>query len=593
MIPLNDFRLASPLFDLRWQGLLFSLGAVATVTAVLFALKLEAYNVNMVYMLVTLAVTVWFGLTAGVITAVLAFFCFDYFFIPPFFTFVISASEGWSAVFLFLVTAIAANQIAGRARFNSYQAQKRTAEINVLYELATTVITTIDKTKMLERVLEQVSQATQTCSCTLFLSDSKNEDGGLALAARIENRVIGGPTYPEPDLATAWLVFEQNQPMFYAALSAGLIAAASKFSYKNTYNLTQANLRGGPIAYLPLATGPTVLGVLVLVGLNSLPHLEFSSEEKRLLTVLANHVALAVEHARLIEETTQIAALRESDKLKSALLASVSHELRTPLTSIKTATANLLVKDIEWTGEQQQEFLGVIEAETDRLSNLVSNLLDLTKIEAGVLLPDFGWYYLPEIVEEVATRLRKSFLLKNHPLAIIFSADIPLNRMDYLQIDQVLTNLIENAAKYSPPSHAITVEVSVENAATVVALQAENLGSNALDVLSFLPSPTIKTVTPPQLGLLVKVIDEGCGVPVEQRERIFDKFFRISNTANQLTSKIPGTGIGLAISKGIIDAHAGQIWVGNRLGGGSIFYFSLPVVLLNEEWLETGTSTFE
>jgi two-component system, OmpR family, sensor histidine kinase KdpD len=551
---------------LRWQGVLFSLMVVSLSTALMHTLNLAPYNVNMAYMLLTLIATVWFGLGAGVVTALLAFLCFNFFFIPPYFTFAIDAVEGWMAVFLFFGTALFANQVAGRARLNSQEAQQREQEATALYELATAVITKVDQTEMLLAVLQRVSEALGTANCTLFLQTGRGDDQLLEIA-RIEPVIPEKITLPprHPELALAQVVFKQNRPTFFPGQFEP-IAAQQPASKGNVSADKQDGF--GPVAYLPLASGSQVLGVMALVGHSHPRQLEFSPKEKRLIQVFANHVALAVEHVRLIREVAQVATLRDADKLKSALLASVSHELRTPLAAIKTATANLQSKDIEWTEEEQDEFLGMIEEETDRLTRLVSNVLDLSKIEAHALKPDFGWYYLPEIVEKVIERLQNSPVMRSHSVTATFAPDLPLTRMDYLQIDQVLTNLLENAAKYSLAGRPITVEVEMK--------QATKLN---------LPDYLHCDLAAEQSFLVVKVLDEGMGIPSAELERIFDKFYRVRSSMDGMVVPVPGTGIGLAISKGIVEAHGGLIWAQNRLYGGSVFTFILPVILLEDSRL--------
>jgi two-component system sensor histidine kinase KdpD len=564
---------ASARLRLSWEGVGFGFLTVASSTALLFVLGIAPYNVNMVYMLLTLVATVWFGLWSGVLTAVLAFFCFDFFFIPPYFTFIIDAFQGWTAVFLFLGTALFANQVAGRARWNNQQAQARSQEISALYELATAVITTVDRTEMLRKVIHKVVEVLDVVNCTLYLTQAEDSEQPMSsLHSSSLNEIVRVGNYSEssghPDVSIAQKVFQQGEAAFFAAQMTASAEFASSVENPTLGNAGQVlvSTLTGPVAYLPLASGSQTLGVLVIVGRVCVRQVAFSLEDQRLLRVFANHVVLAVEHARLIEETAQIAALRESDQLKSALLASVSHELRTPLTAINTAISNLQTRDIEWSNEERQEFLTMIEQETERLTRLVSNLLDLTKIEAGALKPNFGWYYLPEIIEEVVERLRNSPLTRFHPITTSFAPDVPLTRLDYLQIDQVLTNLIENAAKYSASGRPIRVQIELK--ATKEVRRNINGAAN---------SPPTGQV------LLVKVIDEGIGIPPNQLEQIFTKFYRVQQSQDGMKVKLPGSGIGLTIAKGIIEAHGGQIWAQNRVYGGTIFNFTLPVVPLSEE----------
>jgi two-component system sensor histidine kinase KdpD len=554
---------------LRWQGIFFSFAIVAASTALLLALNTAPYNVNMLFMLLTLVATVWFGLGTGVLTAVLGFLCFDYFFIPPYFTFVIDAGQGWVAVFLFLGTALFANQVAGRARASNRQAQQRAHEATALYDLATTVITKIDQTEMLRLVLQKVNEALDTAGCTLFL-DGESAQGEserhLIESLKVENASQAQITFltrPQPDPGMAEAVFNHNRTAFYSGPVSLKPDHSEPFFGKNE----PVEKGWGAAVYVPLAYGSGRLGVMVLVRLREKEGQEYSPEEKRLVQVFANHVALAVEHAQLIKEAAQVTALREADHLKSALLASVSHELRTPLTSIKTATANLESKNIIWTESDRAEVLKTIEQETERLARLVSNLLDLSKIEAHALQPNFDWYYLPEIIMRVVERLRKTPLVGSHPISTSFTPDLPLARLDFLQIDQVLTNLVENAAKYSLPGSTITVQVE------------------CLPVGQLAPPPRQESdffeVGPNQQALVVKVLDEGQNIPPQEFERIFDKFYRIQAKTGEKANEIPGTGLGLAISKGIIEAHAGKIWVQNRLYGGNVFTFVLPVTPLD------------
>jgi two-component system sensor histidine kinase KdpD len=579
----RKLRLASRLQP-TWRGALFSFLGVGFSTAIMFSLGVALYNVNMVYMLLTLCATVWFGLATGVLVATLSFLCFDYFFIPPIFTFIIDAVQGWIAIFLFLGTALFANQVAGRARINNYKAEQRAQEITTLYALATTVITQINHSEMLYRVLQQVCAALDAHSCTLFLAspetvelelkevvhidtnkenENENKDGTRTEAEKVEQAGNHSLVTQHPDLNMVQAVFTHNKAAFFS------IEPYTTEDVADTSNVTKS------IAYLPLASSSRQLGVLVIIGRRQ-P--QFSSEEQRLLEVFANHVALAVEHARLIEETAQVATLRDSDRFKSTLLTSVSHELRTPLTAVKTALGNLLAQDIQWSVEEHDEFLSIIEQETDRLTRLVSNLLDLTKIEGGVLKPNFGWHFLPEIVEEVVERLQTNLTLAKHPVSISFTPNIPLTRMDYLELDQVLTNLLENAAKYSEQGRPIEIHVDIKPHA--------ELHRNLIHTLITIPDhnsrQAVTTLANSSLAgtasaeaILVQIIDEGMGIPTSQLERVFDKFYRVQNEA---ASKITGTGIGLAIARGIIEAHGGEIWAENRLYGGTIFSFSLPIV---------------
>jgi two-component system sensor histidine kinase KdpD len=260
----------------------------------------------------------------------------------------------------------------------------------------------------------------------------------------------------------------------------------------------------------------------------------FSPAEERLLHTFAAQGALALERAALAHTETRARVLEESDRLKSALLSSVSHEFRTPLVTIKAATTSLLSCQVAWNSEDREALLTAVDEEADNLNYLVGNLLNMSKIEAGAMRPSCQWNVLTEIIEGTAVRLHR--ILISHRLCLDVPEDLPLVYVDYQQIEQVFTNLLSNSAKYAPQDTEIVIQA----------------GRADLD------------------KILVQITNQGPPVAAEHLERIFDKFFRITN-ADQVT----GTGLGLSICKGIIEAHGGRIWAEN-LPEGFTFMFTLP-----------------
>ena len=230
-------------------------------------------------------------------------------------------------------------------------------------------------------------------------------------------------------------------------------------------------------------------------------------------------------------------ALKRSDELKSALLASVSHDLRTPLTSIRTAIDNLLQGDLRWDHSQQQEFHHIISEEVARLTRLVGDLLDMARIEAGELRPSMQLGAVAEICGNVLERCEKE--LRHHRVSVDCSEDLPLVRMDSPLIAEGLTHLVENAARYSPAGSEIHVSARLEGD-----------------------------------ELLIRVKDHGPGLEADEFDRVFEKFYRSTRMNGDCTS---GTGMGLAIARGIIEAHGGRIWVDSKIGHGAVFTFGLPV----------------
>jgi two-component system, OmpR family, sensor histidine kinase KdpD len=232
--------------------------------------------------------------------------------------------------------------------------------------------------------------------------------------------------------------------------------------------------------------------------------------------------------------------------LKNALLGSVTHDLRTPLASIKAAASSLLQPGVDWSDADRRELLESIDESADRLNRLVGNLLDLSRLEAGVAAPQKEWYALADALAAVLDRLDLSGQTRGRAITLDLPNDLPLAPMDHEQIEQVLTNLIENALKYSPKEAPIEI-------------QARVVGN--------------------PYRLEVRVVDHGVGVPVSERRAIFDKFYRVQSVRLPWDPKHPpvGTGLGLAISANIVRAHGGQIWVESTPGSGATFVFTLPI----------------
>lgn len=235
-------------------------------------------------------------------------------------------------------------------------------------------------------------------------------------------------------------------------------------------------------------------------------------------------------------EAGQVEALRETDKLKSALLSSVSHDLRTPLSSIKAAVTSLLQSSTSLDTASQRDLLLSINEASDKLNALIGNLLDLSRIEAGIWQPGKELNDLSDVIGTVLERFDEPC---NQRIRISLPPDLPLIPMDYVHIAQVLWNLLDNGLKYSP-AH-LPVHVAAHSDGSFVT---------------------------------VSVSDEGPGVPASERENIFEKFYR---ARRQVESSVPGTGMGLAICKGIVEAHGGRIWLRDDSGRGATFYFTLPL----------------
>jgi len=221
--------------------------------------------------------------------------------------------------------------------------------------------------------------------------------------------------------------------------------------------------------------------------------------------------------------------------LKTALLNAVSHDLRTPLASIIASAGSLRQADVQWTDAERETFAADIEEQATRLSRIVTNLLDLSRMESGTLRPDRGWYDVGALVDDVVGRLRP--LASAHRVRVSMPDDLPPVPLDYIEIDQVLSNLVENAVRHTPAGTEIEIDAHVEDGSVVI-----------------------------------EVGDNGPGIPAEALARIFDPFVRLS-----VPDSRSGLGLGLAVARGLVEAHGGHLGAQRRPGGGVTFRFTLPL----------------
>ena len=263
----------------------------------------------------------------------------------------------------------------------------------------------------------------------------------------------------------------------------------------------------------------------------------FSESDRRLLQAIADYIAITIERTQLTQEAEEARALYEADRLRSQFISSVSHELRTPLTLIKGYSTSLLRQDVSWDEESQQEFLQIIDEKTDELRDLIDKLLQSAKLEAGALKLEKEPLLIPRLAQKVVedTALK----VKKHKFTLEFAPSFPVVEADVRCMEQVLRNLAENAIKYSPEGGEIIIAGEVKEG-----------------------------------KVLVSVSDEGVGIPPEHQDKVFDRFYRVDSL---LTHSTPGSGLGLSITKGHVEAHGGEVWLESTVGKGSKFYFSLPL----------------
>ena len=449
-------------------------------TALLFFLRdfLSTSTVALVYLIPVLMSTTLWGLGPGLVSGFSAFLTFNYFFIHPYYTFAVLHTQDLIGLAIFFLIAVLTSQLVGRARKNLEAAQARELEATRLYELSVRLVGVNSLPEITQVLVSQVQETFRAGFVRVQLETPPGEN----------------PT-------SAFFPPDREFPA------------------------------SPPEIVLPISTAYRLLGELHLWRENPL-----NASEKQMLQTFVAQTALALERATFLQAETRAQVLEESDRMKSALLSSVSHELRTPLATIKASVTSLLSGEVGWDDSAaRDELLTVVDEESDQLNQLVGNLLDMSRLEAGALKPDRQWNVLAEIAEAAAARMHR--VLGNHRLLLDLPDELPLVPVDYYQLERVFTNLISNSIKYAPPHTEIQIRASVQT---------------------------------PQM-LSVRVTNQGPSVPAEHLPRIFDKFHRATNV-----DQVTGTGLGLSICKGIVEAHGGQIWAEN-LPDGFAFCFNLPL----------------
>jgi two-component system sensor histidine kinase KdpD len=487
-------------------------GMVAGVAVVSLVIGLvetttEIPNLLIVYLLAVVFCAVTWGWWNALGAAILAFLIYDFLFVAPRFTFTIHDPQEWVALLIFLVVAAVTSNLAARERARREQASRQARTATLLYDLSRS-LNGDDETAGLRAVAERLVAEFGLDGAVIARSDRDGRLEPLVAVGRAEGalgtepvgRVFAPPNGP-------------NRPGRWIVLR------------------TDGRPRRAPVANFPLSREGRQIGMLRLVGRPS----GYADDEASQLATIADRLAVDLEQAALREEANRVEVLRRTDELRTALLSSVSHDLRTPLAAIKASAESLLQHDVAWSGEDRDGFAEAIVRESDRLNRLVGNLLDMSRIEGGGLRPQRDWYDAGELVREVVARLRP--LLRDRPVELSIADDLPPVSLDYLMIDQVLTNLIENAVKYTPPGSPLDVRVERDRDRVRVA-----------------------------------VADRGPGIPAHEREAVFDKFRRLDRRG-----QIRGSGLGLAVSKGLVEGHGGRIWVTETPGGGATFAFELPI----------------
>jgi len=541
----------------RWQryitDTILAILSVSLVTGIIsiFHLYSKIPTIAFAYLLIVLALASTRGLYAAILASLVAFFSFDYFLVPPLYTFVVAKFEDLLALIVFLATAFITSQLASALRGRAEQANRRERETRILYELVRAVNSKEDlegQLSVIAHAVVNVFSSWGVHECSILLPDAR---GKLTVQTSTIQPKDDVKLSPDEETTAAW-VMKQGQTV---ELHDVALAPRTSVSHR-----PRAVIRSTASSYrvrrylrmIPLKTGQEVIGVIrllmeddprMLVGSMADKSLGVERERPNPQTAFfwtfLDQATFVIERMRLRRDSLQIQLLQRTDALRAALLSSVSHDLRTPLSSIKAATSSLLQEDVQWDDEARRSFTLVIQREVDRLNRLVGNLLDMSRIEGNALKPEKEWYPLAELVHDVLGRMQP--LLQDRIVQTSLPDDLPPVALDYLEIDQVLTNLIENAVHYTSADSPIEISAHVDG---------EQVSIN--------------------------VADHGPGVLPSNMERIFDKFYRVLDTQRDAAHP-RGSGLGLAVCRGLVEAHGGRIWVENREGGGAIFRFTLPI----------------
>jgi len=500
-----ELKRSEPAFKIPAAPIAFV--AAATVVVVATTISWSAFgppqlaDAVMVYLLGIVLVSLRFGYAPSLLAAVLSVLCFDFFFIPPLYTFAVRDLSHVVTFGVMFMVALVISGLTQRVRAQGEAAGQREQRTASLYALSRELAAT-----------KQVEDIGRIAARHLF--DALGMGAALLVPNSKRTTIVAlqvgrhGVAIDEQEQSVAEWVWEHERP-------AGL----------GTDTLPSARAM-----YLPLLASR---GKVAVLGVRPQDETRLRSPETRQhLAAFANQIASAIERTELAEEAQWAQLQMETEQMRSSLLSSVSHDLRTPLAVVTGAASTLLENTID--ASTRRELTETILQEAQRLNRLVRNLLDMTRLEAGALRVKKEWQPLEEVVGSALNRMEEA--LSGRHVQIELAPDLPLVPLDAVLIEQVLVNLLENAVKYTPPGSPLEVSASTRPG-----------------------------------GVEVIVADRGPGIPPGEETRIFDKFYRVNAASGG------GVGLGLAICRGIVMAHGGQLFVENRPAGGALFRFQLPV----------------
>ena len=505
-IPRKTIRAAESSAPFDPRPYLAALLVVAAALGISEAIQpfLGIENVNLVFLTAVVAVAVRFGLWPSLLATVAASLCYNFFFLPPIYTFTITDPTNVAAFMFFTVVAIVVSQFAARGRTRTVAAHERVRTLELLYAFSRKLAGVGTMDDVLWAAAYQTALMLKV-RVVLMLPDN----GSITVKAGYPPEDV----LDEADLAAAKWAWQNNQ-------------AAGRGSQ---------TLPGAKRLFLPMRTGRGLIGI---IGIDSdKPGPLLTPDDRRLLDALIDQSALAIERIHLVEDMDRARRTIETDRLRSALLTSISHDLKTPLAAVLGAASTLRSMSGALDEQAKSDLVATIIDESERLNRFIANLLDMTKLESGAIVPNAALHDLGEVVGSALSRASK--ILAQHRVEVDLARDLPMVEIDPVLFEQALFNLLDNAAKYAPPGTAVRIQSWQDG--DFVGLQ---------------------------------VLDEGEGIPPGDLEHIFDKFYR----ARKIDHVRAGTGLGLAISRGFVEAMHGTISGTNRTDrSGAVFTIRLPV----------------
>jgi K+-sensing histidine kinase KdpD len=413
-------------------------------------------------------------------------------------------------------------------------------KLYVLTEIATTLAARLELIELLQSVLEKITKVLDPAELAVVLLWDQT-------ARRFQPQAASGPALNDLQAMLSMRLVEGESitGKVFAEGKARLLSTPAEVAREKS-NLRPGNRRAMSKVYgadilpksviaAPLTANEQRYGTLILETLHG--PASFSESDLPFVQTLADLIALEIDRNRLDAEAAAVQQAREAERLRSEVMATMSHELRTPLAAIKGYATALLLDEVDWSQAKSREFLRLIEEETDNLEGMISEIMDSALIDVGQLEIEPQPVRLSRLAQEIAVEMQRQ--TEVHRFVVDFPDEFPIVDADPRRIRQVLRNILDNSIKYSPDGGLVVIRGEIRPA-----------------------------------DVVVSIADQGVGLSPEDLIPLFDKYFRVKAPTGY---HVPGTGLGLPVSRAIVEAHGGKIWAKSKVGEGTTLYFSIPL----------------